>query len=111
MLLSKAFTEMEFIDYLALNLGTKYFKTIDVLYDTTEAVPEADVVPVDENMCQSCQKPRNGQNWGMVHRNPDPENKSRTVHSKICTECRNNIQIFDPCPQCGEAVEEVFQMF
>ena len=45
MLLSKAFTEMQFIDYLALNLGTKYFKTIDVLEDTTEAVPEADVVP------------------------------------------------------------------
>ena len=44
MLLSKACTEKEFIDYLALNLGTKYFKTIDV-EDTTEAVPEADVVP------------------------------------------------------------------
>ena len=107
MLLSGAFDEMEFIDYLAEKLGTKYFQTIDI----EATVPEPEVVTIDENLCQSCQKPRNGQNWGMVHGNPDPENKSRTVHSKICTECRNNIQIFDPCPQCGEAVEEVFQMF
>jgi uncharacterized protein (DUF2164 family) len=112
MLLSGAFDEMQFIDFLAENLGTKYFKTIDV-EDTTEAVPEAEVVPIDQNLCQSCQKPRNGQNWGMVHGNPDSneQNKTRTVHSQICTECKNNIQVFDPCPQCGEPVEEVLQMF
>ena len=65
MLLSGAFDEMEFIDYLAEKLGTKYFQTIDI----EATVPEPEVVTIDENLCQSCQKPRNGQNWGMVHRN------------------------------------------
>ena len=108
MLLSGAFDEMQFIDFLAEKLGTKYFQTIDV----EDTVPEAEDVPIDDNLCQSCQKPRNGENWGMIHGDSDSnEQLRRTVHSRICTECKNAIELFDPCPQCGEAVEEILEMF
>ena len=101
------FSAVCFIEFMAEKWGTKYFENIQAEIDDENPqvqLENDEPIQINTDLCVICKNPRNGTNWGFLHRGE--------VHHNYCETCKINLdkKPGDLCPLCESPIDLVVMM-